>query len=191
MRRTVGAARALALDAARNGRARSAASRTRACSSRHAAGRARAGKNSSASIRARRLTTTSRVLGTDPDHQGRGLGSALMAPVLEHCDRDGVGAYPRVLEGAQHRLLRAPRLPRRGGDPPAARPDDVEDVARPAPVAVARSEREAGVSRRAWPRSCSRALPRAIPLAVARGCSPFRDRTRAARGSRSARAPTG
>jgi ribosomal protein S18 acetylase RimI-like enzyme len=33
------------------------------------------------------------VLGTDPDHQGRGLGSALLAPVLEQCDRDGVAAF--------------------------------------------------------------------------------------------------
>jgi ribosomal protein S18 acetylase RimI-like enzyme len=33
------------------------------------------------------------VLGTDPQFQGRGLGSALLAPVLEQCDRDGVGAF--------------------------------------------------------------------------------------------------
>ena len=33
------------------------------------------------------------VLGTHPDHQGKGVGSALMAPVLEHCDADGVPAY--------------------------------------------------------------------------------------------------
>lgn len=33
------------------------------------------------------------VLGTRPDRQGSGLGSALLAPVLEHCDREGVGAY--------------------------------------------------------------------------------------------------
>jgi len=33
------------------------------------------------------------VLGTDPPRQGRGVGSALMAPVLERCDRDGVPAY--------------------------------------------------------------------------------------------------
>jgi ribosomal protein S18 acetylase RimI-like enzyme len=33
------------------------------------------------------------VLGTDPDHQGQGLGSALMVPVLERCDQDGVGAF--------------------------------------------------------------------------------------------------
>ncbi|MBV8386572.1 MAG: GNAT family N-acetyltransferase [Acidimicrobiia bacterium] len=33
------------------------------------------------------------VLGTDPDYQGKGLGSAVMQPVLDRCDADGVGAY--------------------------------------------------------------------------------------------------
>jgi ribosomal protein S18 acetylase RimI-like enzyme len=33
------------------------------------------------------------VLGTDPSAQGQGLGSAVMGPVLERCDTDGVGAY--------------------------------------------------------------------------------------------------
>ena len=33
------------------------------------------------------------VLGTRPEWQGRGVGSALMRPVLETCDRDGVPAY--------------------------------------------------------------------------------------------------
>jgi GNAT superfamily N-acetyltransferase len=33
------------------------------------------------------------VLGTDPDHQGRGLASALMQPVLDGCDRDEIPAY--------------------------------------------------------------------------------------------------
>ncbi len=33
------------------------------------------------------------VLGTDPVHQGKGVGSTLLAPVLERCDRDGVLAY--------------------------------------------------------------------------------------------------
>lgn len=32
-------------------------------------------------------------LGTDPNHQGTGLGSAALAPVLERCDRDGTPAY--------------------------------------------------------------------------------------------------
>lgn len=33
------------------------------------------------------------VLGTHPDRQGAGLGSALLAPVLDRCDADGIGAY--------------------------------------------------------------------------------------------------
>jgi len=33
------------------------------------------------------------LLGTDPDAQRQGLGGAVLAPVLERCDRDGVGAY--------------------------------------------------------------------------------------------------
>jgi ribosomal protein S18 acetylase RimI-like enzyme len=41
-------------------------------------------------------------LGTDPDMQGRGLGSAVLQPVLDTCDSDGVGAY---LETAVERNL--------------------------------------------------------------------------------------
>jgi ribosomal protein S18 acetylase RimI-like enzyme len=33
------------------------------------------------------------LLGTDPDAQGHGFGSAVLRPVLERCDLDGVGAY--------------------------------------------------------------------------------------------------
>jgi GNAT superfamily N-acetyltransferase len=33
------------------------------------------------------------LLGTRPEWQGRGLGSSLMAPVLQTCDRDRVPAY--------------------------------------------------------------------------------------------------
>jgi ribosomal protein S18 acetylase RimI-like enzyme len=32
-------------------------------------------------------------LGTRPERQSRGLGSALMRPVLDRCDRDGIPAY--------------------------------------------------------------------------------------------------
>jgi GNAT superfamily N-acetyltransferase len=33
------------------------------------------------------------VLGTEPPAQGKGIGSALIVPVLQRCDRDGVPAY--------------------------------------------------------------------------------------------------
>lgn len=33
------------------------------------------------------------ILGTDPSQQGRGIGSALLEPVLRRCDADGVPAY--------------------------------------------------------------------------------------------------
>ena len=33
------------------------------------------------------------VLGTDPDHQGEGLGSAVMQPILGECDRLEIPAY--------------------------------------------------------------------------------------------------
>jgi len=33
------------------------------------------------------------ILGTDPAAQGKGHGSATLRPVLEQCDRDGLGAY--------------------------------------------------------------------------------------------------
>jgi ribosomal protein S18 acetylase RimI-like enzyme len=42
------------------------------------------------------------VLGTDPPAQGRGLGSAVLGPVLERCDADGVGAY---LESSKERNI--------------------------------------------------------------------------------------
>jgi ribosomal protein S18 acetylase RimI-like enzyme len=42
------------------------------------------------------------LLGTDPDVQGHGLGSAVLAPVLERCDGDCVGAY---LESSHERNL--------------------------------------------------------------------------------------
>jgi ribosomal protein S18 acetylase RimI-like enzyme len=42
------------------------------------------------------------VLGTEPEYQGRGFGGALMRPVLDRCDRDGVGAY---LESSKRRNI--------------------------------------------------------------------------------------
>lgn len=42
------------------------------------------------------------VLGTEPEHQGKGVGTQLMAPALEQCDREGVPAY---LESSKERNL--------------------------------------------------------------------------------------
>jgi ribosomal protein S18 acetylase RimI-like enzyme len=42
------------------------------------------------------------VLGTAPEHQGRGYGSALLAPVLARCDAEGLPAY---LESSKQRNL--------------------------------------------------------------------------------------
>jgi len=33
------------------------------------------------------------VLGTDPEQQGGGIGSALLTPVLDRCDSEGIAAY--------------------------------------------------------------------------------------------------
>jgi len=33
------------------------------------------------------------VLGTEQAAQGKGVGSSVLAPVLERCDREGYGAY--------------------------------------------------------------------------------------------------
>ncbi|MEY2451046.1 MAG: hypothetical protein QOD92_620 [Acidimicrobiaceae bacterium] len=33
------------------------------------------------------------VLGTAPEHQGKGVGSALIRPILEKCDEEGLPAY--------------------------------------------------------------------------------------------------
>jgi ribosomal protein S18 acetylase RimI-like enzyme len=32
-------------------------------------------------------------IGTDPAYQGKGFGARLMQPIIEQCDREGVGAY--------------------------------------------------------------------------------------------------
>jgi GNAT superfamily N-acetyltransferase len=42
------------------------------------------------------------LLGTDPVAQGQGLGSAVLSPVLQQCDVDGVGAY---LESSKERNI--------------------------------------------------------------------------------------
>lgn len=42
------------------------------------------------------------VLGTHPDHQGTGVASRVLRPVLDHCDEQGVGAY---LESSKERNI--------------------------------------------------------------------------------------
>lgn len=42
------------------------------------------------------------VLGVDPEMQGKGVGTQLMAPVLERCDREGLPAY---LESSKEKNL--------------------------------------------------------------------------------------
>src|SRR5438132_9721493 len=49
------------------------------------------------------------VLGTDPPWQGKGVGSALLGPVLERCDAEGIPAY---LEASEERNV--PFYGRRG-----------------------------------------------------------------------------
>jgi ribosomal protein S18 acetylase RimI-like enzyme len=44
------------------------------------------------------------LVGVDPQHQGRGIGSALLRPVLDRCDADGEGAYLEATSGDNRRL---------------------------------------------------------------------------------------
>lgn len=71
------------------------------------------------------------ILGTEPAAQGQGLGSRALRPVLEQCDRDGVGAYlesskeSNIAFYARHgfrvteeiELLRGPRMWKMWRDP--------------------------------------------------------------------------
>ena len=55
------------------------------------------------------------TLGTAVEQQGKGVGSALMRPVLEHCDAEGMPVLPRVVQGAQRPLLPPSRVRGREG----------------------------------------------------------------------------
>ena len=71
-------------------------------------------------------------LGTDPAHQGRGIGSAAAPAGARPLRRRGRGRLPRELQGVQRPLLRPPRLhrhPRAGARAQRAAP--VAHVARP------------------------------------------------------------
>lgn len=79
------------------------------------------------------------ILGTHPDHQGRGLGSTVLRPVLERCDLDGVGAYlesskPENVPFYERHGFRATGTVTPAGCPPMTLmwrdPQPVEEVAR-------------------------------------------------------------
>jgi len=67
------------------------------------------------------------VLGTDPDHQNRGLGSALLSSMLSRADGEGVPSYleassennKRLYERHGFRVVEAVPIP--GGGPPVWR----------------------------------------------------------------------
>ncbi|MET8325805.1 GNAT family N-acetyltransferase [Streptomyces sp. NPDC005181] len=44
------------------------------------------------------------MIGVSPDRQGEGIGAALIADVLERCDRDGVAAYLEASSARSRRL---------------------------------------------------------------------------------------
>jgi GNAT superfamily N-acetyltransferase len=44
------------------------------------------------------------LIGTRPDRQGAGLGSALLRHVLERCDREGTPAYLEATTAGSRRL---------------------------------------------------------------------------------------
>ena len=63
------------------------------------------------------------MVGVEPARQGRGLGSALIRPVLERCDRTGVPAYleattPRSRALYERLGFRVTATIREGGCPP-------------------------------------------------------------------------
>jgi GNAT superfamily N-acetyltransferase len=63
------------------------------------------------------------TLGTDPSVQGQGVGSALLRPVLDHCDREGLPAYlesskeRNVPFYARHGFVVQKEVPLPGGGP--------------------------------------------------------------------------
>lgn len=46
------------------------------------------------------------IIGTSPEHQGQGLGTALLAPVLEQCDREQMPAYLEATSERNQALYR-------------------------------------------------------------------------------------
>ena len=70
------------------------------------------------------------VLGTDPIHQGKGIGSGAPRPHPRPVRPRRHGGLSRVLQAEQHRLLPPPSLRGHRGDHPARWADGVADVAR-------------------------------------------------------------
>ncbi|MDF3146881.1 MULTISPECIES: GNAT family N-acetyltransferase [unclassified Streptomyces] len=68
------------------------------------------------------------MIATAPEHQGEGLGTALMNSVLDRCDRDGLPAY---LEASSDRSR---KLYERLGFAPGGRPLDLPDGPRMWPM---------------------------------------------------------
>ncbi|MEV5429911.1 GNAT family N-acetyltransferase [Streptomyces sp. NPDC052701] len=68
------------------------------------------------------------MIGVTPGRQGEGLGTALIEPVLDRCDREGLPAY---LEASS---ARSRRLYERLGFEPAGRPLDLPDGPRMWPM---------------------------------------------------------
>jgi GNAT superfamily N-acetyltransferase len=64
------------------------------------------------------------LLGTRPDQQGKGLGSAVLQPVLDRCDDEGLGAYLESSKESnvpfyqRHGFTLTGRLDAPGGAPP-------------------------------------------------------------------------
>lgn len=46
------------------------------------------------------------IIGTRPEHQGQGIGRALLSPVLEHCDREQLPAYLEATSERNQALYR-------------------------------------------------------------------------------------
>lgn len=63
-------------------------------------------------------------IGVEPSHQGQGIGSALLRPMLERCDREGMPSYLESSKGRNvplyerhgYRIVEEVRLPK-GGPP--------------------------------------------------------------------------
>jgi GNAT superfamily N-acetyltransferase len=94
-------------------------------------------------------------LGTDPPYQGKGIGSALMRPVLDRCDSEGLPAYLETA-GTEPPLLCSSRVHRdRPTRPSRRRPAHLAHVARPHQLIALLGSPDA----RGSPPSCAKRRP--------------------------------